>query len=123
MFRRDKSPNANIDTLISAPTRIQGDVQFSGGLHLDGSVAGSVKALPNLPSRLVISESGVVEGSVEAQFVEMNGKVRGDILAATRLTLGPKAQVEGNLTYGAIEMAAGARIQGKMKNTAGGKEP
>jgi cytoskeletal protein CcmA (bactofilin family) len=122
MFKRDKGPSANIDTLISAPTRIQGDIQFSGGLHLDGAVAGSVKALPNLPSRLVISESGVVEGSVEAQFVEMNGKVRGDILAAARLTLGPKAQVEGNLTYGAIEMAAGARIQGKMKNTAGSKE-
>jgi cytoskeletal protein CcmA (bactofilin family) len=123
MFRRDKGGSANIDTLISAPTRIQGDVQFSGGLHLDGAVTGSVKALPNQPSRLVISETGVVDGSVEAQVVEMNGRVRGDIQASGRLTLGPKAQVEGNLTYGAIEMAAGARIQGKMKNTIDGKDP
>jgi cytoskeletal protein CcmA (bactofilin family) len=113
MFRRDQKSDAGIDSLISASTRIQGDVVFSGGLHLDGAVAGSVKA-GSAASRLVISESGVVEGSVEAQVVELHGTVRGDILASQRVALGPKARVEGNLVYGAIEMAAGAHIKGKL---------
>ncbi len=48
MFRRDPRSAAPIDSLFGAGTRIQGDVQFSGGLHLDGSVAGSVRAAPRL---------------------------------------------------------------------------
>jgi cytoskeletal protein CcmA (bactofilin family) len=114
MFKRDEKTGGRIDSLLSASTRIQGDVQFSGGLHLDGTVAGSVRAADQAPSRLVISDSAVVEGSVEAQTVELHGTVRGDIVASQRVTLGSKACVEGNLHYGAIEMAAGARINGKL---------
>jgi cytoskeletal protein CcmA (bactofilin family) len=114
MFKRDDNNDARIDTLISSKTRIQGDVVFSGGLHLDGSVSGSVKAEDATPSRLVVSESGVVEGSVVAQTVDLNGAVKGDIVASTRVVLGARARVEGNLHYGTIEMAPGAQINGKL---------
>jgi cytoskeletal protein CcmA (bactofilin family) len=114
IFKRENREDLPIDTLISARTRIQGDVQFSGGLHLDGTVTGSVRAEAGLPSRLVQSKESVVEGSVEAQVVELHGTVRGDILAPRRATLGATACIEGNVQYGDIEMSAGARINGKM---------
>lgn len=114
MFKREAKEDLAIETLISASTRIQGDVLFSGGLHLDGKVSGSVKATSDAPSRLVASASALIEGSVEAQVVELHGTVRGDIAAARRATLGATARIEGNLHYGAIEMAAGARINGKL---------
>jgi cytoskeletal protein CcmA (bactofilin family) len=119
MFRRDQKTDPLIDSLVSASTRIQGDVQFSGGLHLDGAVTGSVRAVAGGPSRLVVSESAVIEGSVEAEVVELHGTVRGDISARARVTLGPRARVEGNLHYGAIEMAAGAHIKGKLVKLTG----
>lgn len=114
IFKREAREDLPIETLISARTRIQGDVQFSGGLHLDGTVTGSVRAEAGVPSRLVQSQGSVVEGSVEAQVVELHGTVRGDILAPRRATLGATARIEGNVHYGDIEMAAGARINGKM---------
>jgi cytoskeletal protein CcmA (bactofilin family) len=114
MFKREAKEDLSIETLISAPTRIQGDVLFSGGLHLEGKVSGSVKATPDAPSRLVASATALIEGSVEAQIVELHGTVRGDIIAARRATLGATACIEGNLHYGAIEMSAGARINGKL---------
>jgi len=114
MFRRDQKADSTIESLVSASTRIQGDVQFTGGLHLEGSVAGSVRAPLNTASRLVVSEIAVIEGSVEAQVVELHGTVRGDIIASGRVALGPRARVEGNLHYGSIEMAAGAHIKGKL---------
>ena len=114
MFKREDKAGARIDSLLNNSTRIQGDILFSGGLHLDGNVTGSVRADGQSPSRLIISESAVVEGSVEAQTVELHGTVRGDIVGSQRVTLGAKACVEGNLQYGAIEMAAGARINGKL---------
>jgi cytoskeletal protein CcmA (bactofilin family) len=114
MFRKDSSATAAIDSLVGARTRIQGDLLFAGGLHLDGSVAGSVKPEGEGASRLVIGESGVIEGSCEAQQVELHGTVKGDITARHRVVLGPRACVEGNLSYGTIEMAAGATIKGKL---------
>lgn len=124
MFRRDSRTDAVIDSLLSGRTRIQGDVVFSGGLHLDGAVTGSVRAAGEGSSRLVVSESAVIEGSVEAAVVELHGTVRGDISARERVVLGPAAKVEGNLVYGAIEMAAGAHIKGKLvKLTDTGPQP
>ena len=114
MFKREAREDLPIETLVSARTRIQGDVLFSGGLHLEGTVSGSVKAVPETPSRLVASASALIEGSVEAQVVELHGTVRGDIVAVRRATLGATARIEGNLHYGAIEMAAGAHINGKL---------
>ena len=43
MFKRKQNKSAKIDTLIGAKTRINGDVEFAGGLHLDGYINGNVK--------------------------------------------------------------------------------
>jgi cytoskeletal protein CcmA (bactofilin family) len=114
MFRKGKPDAATIDSLLNARTRIQGDLVFGGGLHLDGAVTGSVKSDGDGATRLVIGETGVVEGSCEAQVVELHGTVKGDIRASRHVVLGPRAQVEGNLHYGTMEMAAGATIKGKL---------
>jgi cytoskeletal protein CcmA (bactofilin family) len=113
-FRRDRQTPASIDSLLGTATRIQGDLLFTGGLHLEGAVTGNVRASGDGPSRLVVGEAAVVEGSVEARVIELHGVVRGDIQALERIALGPKARVEGNLSYGALEVAAGALISGKL---------
>lgn len=113
MKRRDRHP-VNIDSLLNGSTCIEGDLLFTGGLQLEGRVAGHVRATGEGPSRLVVGEAAEVEGSVEAEVVELHGLVRGDILARGRIQLGPRARVEGNLRYGALEVAAGALISGKL---------
>jgi cytoskeletal protein CcmA (bactofilin family) len=114
MFSRDSKPNARIDTLIGKAARVHGDVEFEGGLHLDGRVAGNVRAVGEQDSSLSVSEHGAIEGSVEADNVTLNGSVRGDIYATERLVLGPRARVFGNVRYGVIEMTLGAEIKGKL---------
>jgi len=114
MFKRRDKTTARIDTLIGRSASIQGDVEFSGGLHIDGRVAGNVRVAPGGAAALSISEHGVVEGSVEAPQVVLNGTVKGDIVAAERVVLGAKARVLGDVSYGVIEMALGAEITGRL---------
>lgn len=115
MFGRKKKQNAaRIDTLIGRSASVQGDVEFSGGLHIDGKVHGSVRATEGAAATLSISEHGLVEGSVTAPHVVLNGGVNGDIAAAERVVLGAKARVRGDVHYGVIEMALGAEINGKL---------
>lgn len=114
MFGRDSKTTARIDTLIGKAGRVNGDVAFAGGLHLDGQVAGNVRSDPSPESTLHVSEHGAIEGSVEVPNVMLNGSVRGDIHATGRVVLGAQARVYGNVHYGVIEMTLGAEIKGKL---------
>jgi len=116
MFNRRKSPAkpVQIDTLIGANTRINGDLQFSGGLHLDGTIEGNLSADQDTGSKLSISDSGKVQGSIRVSNVVLNGLVQGNIVAQGRIDLGRTAQVNGDVYYGLIEMAMGAQINGKL---------
>ena len=114
MFKQKQSKNASIDTLIGARTRINGDVEFVGGLHVDGYINGNVKGEPAAGAFLSVSEQGCIEGSVFAPNVILNGIVKGDIEAGDRVELGSKARVLGNVHYTVIETAVGAQINGKL---------
>jgi cytoskeletal protein CcmA (bactofilin family) len=114
MFKQKQSKNANFDTLIGPKTRINGDVEFNGGLHLDGYINGNVSGDSNQATILSVSESGCVEGSVIAPNVILNGMVKGDIDASKRVELGAKSRVLGNVHYTVIETAVGAQINGKL---------
>lgn len=114
MFNRDSTP-VRIETLIAKSVRVHGDVEFSGGLHLDGQVAGGVRADPQArASSLSVSDTGSIEGPVEVTDLTLHGTVRGDIVARGRVVLGASARVEGNVYYGVIEMTLGAQITGKL---------
>jgi cytoskeletal protein CcmA (bactofilin family) len=114
MFNRREKHTARIDTLIGRSARVQGDIEFAGGLHVDGQVTGNVRVVAGASAALSVSEHGVIEGSVEAPQVVLNGTVNGDIIATDRVVLGAKARVRGNVSYGVIEMALGAEITGRL---------
>jgi cytoskeletal protein CcmA (bactofilin family) len=114
MFGRESRSNARIDTLVGKSARVAGDVEFTGGLHLDGRVAGNVRADNDPNATLSVSETGAIDGNVEVPNVVLNGAVRGDILARDRVVLGATARVQGNVHYGVIEMTLGAEIKGKL---------
>jgi cytoskeletal protein CcmA (bactofilin family) len=118
MFKRKPNKNAKIDTLIGAKTRINGDVEFAGGFHLDGYINGNITGELGADTVLSVSEQGCIEGSVISPNVLLNGMVKGDIDASERVELGSKARVLGNVHYTVIETAVGAQINGKLVHRA-----
>ncbi len=61
--KQSRRPAGQFDTLISAKTSIAGDLQFSGGLHVDGKIHGKVVAEEGSSAVLRISEVGEIEGN------------------------------------------------------------
>jgi cytoskeletal protein CcmA (bactofilin family) len=112
---RDKKQNVDhgSQTLISPSAEVHGDVVFSGGLHIQGKVIGNIRVQDD-GGRLVIGESGEVEGEINVPRVIINGRVKGDVHAGEHLELAEKAVVEGNVYYTMIEMVMGARVNGKL---------
>ena len=114
MIGKKSRNQAAIGTLVGAQTRVHGDIEFTGGFHVDGYVKGNVRAVSDDRSVLSISERGCIEGSVVVPHIVLNGTVNGDVRATQRVELGPKARVIGNVQYKLIEMSIGAEVNGKL---------
>ena len=123
MFGRQQRRHSIIDTLVGINSRVNGDLFFEGGCHVDGTVKGNITPDPDSNSALSISEDALVEGGVAVPFVMLNGIVRGDVFANQRVELGPTARVIGNVYYNLIEMAIGAEINGKLIHQPDGQVP
>jgi len=114
MFGKKAQPP--IKSLIAQGTRIEGNMKFTEGLRVDGEVYGDILAVgEENGSLLVISEASVVQGAVTADHVIINGTVRGPVHARELLELQPKARIEGDVSYVALEMHQGATISGQLK--------
>jgi cytoskeletal protein CcmA (bactofilin family) len=120
MFGKKSQPP--IKSLIAQGTRIEGNMKFNEGLRVDGEVFGDVSASPEESSLLVISEAAVVQGAIMADHVIINGTVRGPVHARELLELQPKAKIEGDVSYVALEMHQGAVISGQLRPLMAGAE-
>ncbi|KPP99191.1 polymer-forming cytoskeletal protein [Marinobacter sp. HL-58] len=112
--QKPRRPTGHFDTLVSSRTTVEGDVHFSGGLHVDGTIRGRVVAEEGGDAVLRVSEVGSVEGDIVAPHVIINGTVHGDVYASTHLELAEKASIHGNVYYNLIEMAMGASVNGSL---------
>jgi cytoskeletal protein CcmA (bactofilin family) len=114
MFGKKAIPH-EIGSLIGAGTTVNGDVTFTGGLRVDGIVRGAVRCGEGEKGGvLVISEHGSVEGEVRASHVVVAGRIQGPVHAAELIELQPKARVQGDVQYRALEMHHGAVVEGLM---------
>jgi cytoskeletal protein CcmA (bactofilin family) len=118
MFNMNSNKPNPIDSLIGAGSVISGDIQFSGGLRIDGTVKGNITAVGDTPGTLVLSELAKVEGEIEVAHVVVNGSVAGPVKAREYLELMPKARVTGDVTYKTIEIHVGAIVMGRMVHDA-----
>jgi len=111
-----KNPRSSvrIDTLVGRNTEIDGDLSFSGGLHVDGTIRGNISAGNGPESMLSLSQHGVIKGEIRVPHVTINGTVEGDVYAEQRLELGAEARITGDVHYNLIEMTVGATVDGKM---------
>ena len=123
MFSKKQSRHTVVETLVGANSKLNGDLHFRGGCHIDGTVNGNVTADPDTESALSISDVGNVDGGVTVPYVILNGIVKGDVFASQRVELGATARVIGNVYYNLIQMAEGAEINGKLIHQPEGQVP
>lgn len=112
--KKPKTSSGRVDTIIGQQTRIEGEVHFSGGLHIDGCIKGGVIADASSASVLTVSEHGSIEGDVRVPTVILNGTVTGNVRSDERVELAAKARVDGDVYYNLIEMAMGAAVNGNL---------
>ena len=77
--------------LIGSGTTINGDIQSSGDVHIDGTLTGNI----TLNGRLVIGPNGKIEGNVICQNADISGEIKGKVQIAEMLSLKATAKILG----------------------------
>jgi cytoskeletal protein CcmA (bactofilin family) len=111
--KTDMQTNASLPagnaTLISAGTELKGDISSSGDLRIDGTVIGNVKT----SAKVIVGNTGVVEGDVSGGQADVTGKVNGNIRATELLQLRGECMVSGNLYAGKLQVEPTATFNGQ----------
>ena len=94
-------------SLIAENVTLRGDVATDGDVHLDGALKGDMRV-----RELTIGEGGAVEGAIEAESVEIRGKVVGTVTAKS-VRLFSTARVEGDITHAQLAIEPGAHFAGR----------
>ena len=94
-------------SLIAENVSLEGDLKSDGDVQLDGAVRGDLHV-----AHLTIGETGVVEGAVMADAVEIRGRVIGTV-SARAVRLYSTAKVDGDITHSQIAIDAGAHFAGR----------
>jgi cytoskeletal protein CcmA (bactofilin family) len=110
------------ETLIGPGTTVQGSLLLIESVRIDGKVIGNVQTSQGNRATVAIGPTGEVVGHISAFRVIVAGKVEGNIAALERVELSHDCLVQGDISYGSINVQHGARLQGlviqKLTNAA-----
>jgi len=112
-------PQNRIDSLVGNGTLVEGNINFSGGLRVDGKVRGNVIAIGDQPSTLVLSEQAQIDGEIRVSHAVINGTVVGPVHGTEYVELQAKAKVTGDVLYRTLEIQLGAVVQGRLVHQEG----
>jgi cytoskeletal protein CcmA (bactofilin family) len=97
--------------MVAEGTRIEGQVVFDHISRVHGVLVGEVRAKEG--SILILSETAVVEGNIEADTLMIDGYVHGDVSAKTRVVVSRTGRVVGNIKTPSLTLEFGAYFEGR----------
>ncbi len=95
--------------LIGNGTVFKGDIESNGDIRIDGQLIGSIKS----NGKIVVGQTGVIEGDLSCKQAEIAGRVKGIITTEELTALKATSKVEVDLTTKQLLIEVGAQFTGK----------
>ena len=97
--------------IIGQGTEIKGDINTSGDMRIDGKLTGNFTS----NQKLVIGNSGIIEGIVNCKDCDISGKLVGDLFVTELLILKSTADVHGDISTNKLIVEIDAQFSGVCK--------
>jgi cytoskeletal protein CcmA (bactofilin family) len=97
--------------LVSEGSRIEGQIHFDHVTRVHGVLVGKIKS--KLGCTLILSETALTEGTIEADILFIDGFVQGDISASTRVVISKTGRVVGSIKTPSLIIESGAYFEGR----------
>lgn len=108
MFKDKKDKNTDDlrkeQNKIAQGTIFKGEIQSQGSFRVEGVVEGTLIT----KGKVVIGETGLVKGTIECEYADIEGKFIGNMKVNATLSLKSKAHIEGDVTTDKLSVEPGA---------------
>lgn len=108
---KQKEPETPQINLLSAGTIVKGDIQVNGDFRIDGSFTGSI----HCKGKVVVGNTGNIEGEINCQNADFSGMVKANVMVAELLTLKSSANFSGEISTNKLAIEPGAVFSGNCK--------
>ncbi|MEZ4825989.1 MAG: polymer-forming cytoskeletal protein [Bacteroidia bacterium] len=105
---------------ISSPKSIVvvGNINAEGDLRVEGKVIGTLVC----NSKLVVSGTGYIEGSVDARVATVEGEIKGNVVTRELLTIDKTGKIFGDIFTQKLVVQMGAIFTGSSKMAEAAKD-
>ena len=107
MIKQNETNSGEVN-IIGVGTVITGDIQSKGDIRIDGTLSGAVKTT----GKVVVGQSGTIEGDVECSNADVAGSLNAKIIVAQLLSLKATAKLTGDLVTNKLAIEPGAAFTG-----------
>lgn len=107
--------------IIAQGTSIKGDIESSGDFRIEGALTGTIK----VKGKIVIGESGQVDGQVYCQSADISGKAKVKMEVSELTSLRASCHFTGDIITKKISIEPGAVFSGtcQMGSTSNTSQP
>ena len=110
-----KQSSEEISVFWGKDSLLKGIVTSEGIFRLDGKVEGEI----HHRGTLIIGETAVIKGRVEASTLILNGRLEGDATAGERIEIQASGKLFGTLSTPVVVIQAGGILEGNCNMGAG----
>lgn len=102
---------ANSINVFGAGTTVEGNITSKGDVRIDGKLIGAI----NTAAKVVLGESGVIEGDLVAKGADISGTVNGNVRVEGVLLLKSSARINGDIRTNKLQIESGGMFNGKCE--------
>ncbi|RLD28173.1 MAG: polymer-forming cytoskeletal protein [Bacteroidetes bacterium] len=96
--------NTSQQNIIAQGTTLVGDITSKGAFRIDGTIKGTLKT----QGKIVVGKSGIINGALEGENADFEGKFSGKLKLSGTLSLKASAHIEGEVEVGKLAVEPGA---------------
>jgi cytoskeletal protein CcmA (bactofilin family) len=111
MAKYSETETTTAINLIGAGTDITGDVNSNGDIRIDGTLTGNLKTA----GKVVIGETGKVNGEIDCKNSEVLGEIHGKIRVSELLSLKATSKIFGDIGTKKLAIEPGSKFTGNCK--------
>lgn len=100
--------DSEIDTILGEDIVFRGKLSFKKSLKINGNFKGKI----DTSGHLVIGSAADVDADIEADTVSVEGKLRGNVVAAKRVDILKAARLSGDLRTPDLRIESGSHFSG-----------
>jgi cytoskeletal protein CcmA (bactofilin family) len=109
MFKDSKKPRSHQgglsqQNMIAHGTVFEGDLKSEGDFRIEGTIKGTLIT----KGKVVIGNTGLVEGSLNCNNADVEGQIKGKLVVSETLSLRASANVDGDVQTGKLAVEPGA---------------